>query len=303
MKKLSIITVNYNSSQFLIDSLNSLLRSYKDDINHLDWEIIIVDNNSKQSLEKLEEYLANYPLKSLLIKNKENRGFSTANNQGVQKVLGEFVLFLNPDTLITYEAIYHVLHYLDHEEAYGIATCKVLLPSGKLDDACHRGFPTPWNAFCYFSGLSNIFPKSTFLNGYHLGYKDLDKIHEIDACTGAFMMVKRECGEEINWFDEDYFWYGDDLDFCFRAKRKGWKIAFLPDKKIIHVKGASSGIKKESQKITTADMETKKEAQKARFKAMRLFYQKNLLKNYSYLTNKSIMFFIKLLETLVSFNI
>ncbi|MDD5600060.1 MAG: glycosyltransferase, partial [Victivallaceae bacterium] len=158
--------------------------------------------------------------------------------------------------------------------------CRVTLPSGEIDDASHRGFPTPWNALCYFSGLSALFPLSDFFNGYHLGYRDMNTVHEIDACTGAFMMIRSFVGEKLGWLDEDYFWYGEDLDFCYRVKQAGYPAYYVPDVSITHFKGIASGIKKHSQSQSTADTKTKKRAQEARFAVMRLFYEKHYKEKY-----------------------
>lgn len=275
--KLSIIIVNFNTAHFLNKCIESI---YKYTVN-LDFEIIVVDNASKEELS-----IENYKSRIKLIKNKKNVGFATANNQGIKIAKGEYILLLNPDTLITNNIFKELVEFMENNPNVGVATCKVVLESGELDDACHRGFPTPWNAFCQFSGLAKIFPRSKLLDGYHLGFCDLDKIHEIDACVGAFMMIKRQAGEQVKWLDEDYFWYGEDLDFCFRVKHAGWKIMFIPKLQIIHYKGVSGGIKNHSAHLTTAGNETKLIATKARFEVMRIFYEKHYKDKYpSWLTS------------------
>lgn len=224
--------------------------------------------------------MQNYSLKLKIIQNRENVGYSKANNIGIKEAKGKYILFLNPDTLVNKDAIEKTVEFLNSHKEVGIATCRVYLPDGNLDDASHRGFPTPWNAFSYFSGLSQIFPKSKLFAGYTLSYLNLLKTHEIDACAGAFMMVRREAGEQIGWWDEDFFWYGEDLDFCFRVKQKGWKIYFIPDVSILHYKGVSGGIKSHSREISTATKETRTRATHARFEAMRIFYKKHYINKY-----------------------
>jgi hypothetical protein len=154
------------------------------------------------------------------------------------------------------------------------------LPNGKIDDASHRGFPTPWNAITYFSGLANLFPRSKIFAGYYQGWKDLDEDHEIDVLVGAFMFARREAGEDAGWWDEDYFFYGEDIDFCFCLKEKGWKIYYLPKFSILHYKGVSSGLKDVSKNITTADKQTKKTTIRHRYNAMRIFYDKHYKNKY-----------------------
>jgi len=268
---LSIIIVNFNTAKFLHNCIKSVITN----ADNLDFEIIVIDNASTEKLK-----IKNEKSKIKFINNQKNVGFAVANNQGIKIAKGDYILLLNPDTLVERETLPQMINFMEENPQVGIATCRVNLTNGKLDDACHRGFPTPGNALCHFSGLGKIFPNSKFFNGYHLGYADLDRIHEIDACAGAFMMIRRQAGEQVNWLDEDYFWYGEDLDFCYRVKQKGWKIMFMPSVSITHYKGISAGIKKHSQHLTTADRETKRLATKARFEVMRIFYAKHYKNKY-----------------------
>lgn len=276
---LSIIIVNFNTEKFLIQSIESICSGVMPLVR---FEIIIVDNHSyNNSVKEIEDFVKNKTQVNIrLIKNQQNLGFAKANNLGVKKALGKYILFLNPDTQVSKNVLNRMLLFMNDNEEIGVATCKVLLSNGVLDDACHRGFPTPWNAFCHFSGIAALFRTSLFFNGYHLGYRNLDKIHEIDSCAGAFMLVRRIAGDGVGWFDEDYFWYGEDLDFCYRIKEKGWQIMFVPDESIIHLKGIASGIKNHSQKIATATTEIQVKATQARFDVMKTFYQKHYQSRY-----------------------
>lgn len=296
MNDLSIIIVSYNTKNFLYSCLQSV---YENLSKNLKFEVIIVDNASSDgSVEMVKKQFE----KVTLVKNQENLGFAKANNLGIEKAHGRYLLFLNSDTILHKNTIETIISFMEKNNDAGATTCRINLPDGKMDDACHRGFPTPWNAFCHFSGLSRVFPKSKIFAGYSLGWMDLTKIHEIDACCGAFMIVKRESGEGVNWWNESYFWYGEDLDFCYRLKGKGWKIYFLPTVSILHYKGVSGGIKNSSKKLTTADEETKKLATKARFDAMRIFYKNNYLNKYPKLLTWLIFKGISLKEKLTSYN-
>ena len=276
---LSIIIVNFNTHKFLIEAIKSIFSGYFP-VSRL--EIIIVDNNSSMlSVGLIKKFIRTLKFTNIkLIRNSVNLGFAKANNQGIKVASGKYILFLNPDTIVSKNSLVRIVNFMGKNEKVGISTCRVLLPSGILDDSCHRGFPTPWNAFCHFSNLATLFPSSLFFNGYHLGYRNLDKIHEIDSCAGSFMLVKKEAGQDIDWFDEDYFWYGEDLDFCYRMKKKAWKIMFVPDETITHFKGVASGIKKHSQDLSLADTNTKLLATKARFDVMRIFYKKHYKDKY-----------------------
>lgn len=274
MVDLSIIIVSYNTKDILLECLESV---YNNLPKNLAVEVFVVDNASSDG--SVEMVKREFP-KTIVIENKENFGFSKANNMCVEKAKGKYILFLNSDTKILQDVFTEMIIFMEKQKETGAATCRVELPSGDIDDASHRGFPTPWNAFCHFSGLSKIFPRSRIFSGYSFGWKDLSATHEIDACAGAFMIVRRVAGEQIGWWDEDFFWYGDDLDLCFRLKEKGWKIYYVPTVSILHYKGVSGGIKSHSQHLTTADEETKNLATKARFSAMKIFYRKHYLKKY-----------------------
>lgn len=277
---LSIIILNYNTKDYLKDCLLTIQES---DTDGFIYETIIVDNASTDgSIEEIRN--TKYAIRNLLIiQNKKNLGFAAGNNVGVKKSSGRYVLFLNPDTVLEKNTLKEMIKFMDNHQEAGAATCKLLLPSGKLDESCHRGFPTPWNAFCHFSGLEKLFPKSKIFSGYLLGYLDKNKVHQIDSASGAFLLVRRGVGEQINWWDEDYFWYGEDLDFCYRIKENGWQIFFNPLVKTLHYKGASSGLKKQrSAKSST--------------QVMRIFYQKHYLKRYPKILTWAVLRGIDLVE-------
>jgi GT2 family glycosyltransferase len=279
MLDLSIIIVNYNAREFLKKCIASILENIK----NISYEVIVVDNNSSD--DSSEMIRKEFP-KVKLIANKVNSGFSKANNQGIKiSEKSRYVLFLNPDTVVQKQAVERMIDFMDANKNVGASTCKLVMLNGKMDDAIHRGFPTPWNAFCHFSGAEKLFPKSKLFAGYSLGWKDFDSIHEIDVLAGAFMLVRRNAGEEAKWWDEDYFFYGEDIDFCYMLKQKGWRIYYVPDVFITHYKGVSGGIKTVSKEITTASEETKKRATRWRFEAMRIFYKKHYQQKYPQIIN------------------
>ncbi|MCL5435174.1 MAG: glycosyltransferase family 2 protein [Patescibacteria group bacterium] len=287
MVDLSIVIVSYNTKDFLNNCLESVQKTAKD----FTYEIIVVDNASKDG----SVGLVRKKFKDVtLITNKENLGFSKANNLGVKKSSGRYVLFLNSDTVVYPNTLKYMIDFMDKEKEAGAVTCKLEMPSGKIDDASHRGFPTPWNAFTHFSGASKLLGKTKIFGGYNLGYLNLSKTHEIDALAGAFMLVRRKAGEDAGWWDEDYFFYGEDIDFCYILKQKGWKIYYVPEVSILHYKGVTGGIKKHSKHITTADEETRVKSQKERFRAMRLFYKKHYEQKYPWVVTRLVYFGISL---------
>ncbi len=283
MVDVSVIIVSFNTREITLQCVSSVIKTTK----VFSYEIIVVDNaSSDDSVSELKK-LAKDNSRIKIIENKENYGFSKANNIGVEKASGRYVLFLNSDTVVYESTIDGMINFMEESPDCGASTCFVRLPNGKLDDAAHRGFPTPARAFSHFSGASKIFKKSKFFAGYNMTYEDLTKTHEIEALTGAFMFTRRSAAEKValppdssKWWDEDFFWYGEDLDFCYRLKEAGWKIYFVPQYEILHYKGVSGGIKKHTRNITTATKETRRRAHNARFAAMRIFYDKHYKNKY-----------------------
>jgi GT2 family glycosyltransferase len=284
----SIIIVAYNSEQTITDCINSVI----DTVKKHSYEILISDNSRNDNTKDLVK--KQYKENVIYFQNEDNLGFSKGNNRAVVKSKGKYVLFLNPDTKVYKGTIDGMLDFMKENPQCGVSTCFVELPDGSLDDSAHRGFPTPWRAFSHFTGLSKAFPKSKIFAGYNLTYLDLTKTHEIEAAAGSFMLVPRNVGEEIGWWDEDYFFYGEDIDFCYTVKHKGYKIYFVPEFRALHMKGISSGIKKVSQNVTKASAETRKFATHHRFRAMEIFYDKHYKDSYPFFVTALVKLGIKL---------
>lgn len=272
--KISIVIVSYNVKELLDKCLKSVEVAAKN-IPH---EIFVVDNNSADGSPELVK--KNYPAVKL-IANRQNLGFSKANNQALIIAKGDYVLILNPDTQLMPNTLVKMLYFMDKSpEDVGVATCKVELPNGSPDRDARRSFPTPARALAHFSGLSKLFKGSRVFDSYYMGHIPASKETEVDSCVGAFMMVKGKVLKDVGVFDEDYFFYGEDLDLCYRIKQKGYKIIYTPVTKIIHHKGASSGIKKHSAEISKATKESKKRVVLESTRAMELFYKKHYKNKY-----------------------
>lgn len=291
---LSIIILNYNSGDYLRQCLKSIANS---DLGKYQTETIVVDNCSTDTSINLAQNTSFPNTKYLILDS--NKGFAAGNNQGIKLVHSDskYVLFLNPDTIVEKNTFKNMIEFFQANNDVDAATCYInLAATNQMQPECHRGFPTPWRSFCYFSGISKIFPKSKIFNGYFLGHLDKNMSHPIEACVGAFLMVKKTVGETIHWWNEKYFFYGEDLDFCYQLHQLGFKLYFNPNSKITHFQGVSSGIKNQSRKITQASRQTKITAAKASTNAMRIFYQDNLFPKYSPLIQHIVLFGIKLLE-------
>ena len=266
------------------------------------YEVFVVDNASTDG--SAEMVRKEFPWVKL-IQSPANVGFSAGNNLAVPQTRGRYVLFLNPDTIVPEETLPEMVRFMDARPEAGAATCYIELANGEMDLNCHRGFPTPWAAFCHFTKLENLFPKSRFFSRYHQGWKDISSTHEIDACEGSFIIVRRDAAEAVRvpscgqgFWDEDFFFYGEDLDFCYRLKEGGWKIFYHPEVRIIHYAGAASGMKKSSKEITTATKESRTRVLKASVEAMRIFYKKHYAKKYPCILTWSVLFGIWILSQL-----
>lgn len=287
MRKVSAIIVNYNTKDILLDCIKNLQNS-----EHTDLEIIVVDNGSTDgSYEAVKE---NFPEVKAI--KSENKGLAAGSNLGYSNATGDYILYLGSDAFPKENTISGMVEYFEANSSVGAATSKLVLRDGTLDMDSHRGFPTPWAAFTHFSKLNKIFPKSKIFNQYFLGWEDMSTTHEIDLLISHFMMIRRETLEKVGPWDETFFVYGEDVDMCYRIKQAGYKIMYLPQFETLHYKGASVGIRKQSQDISKSSKETRMKMSKERTKAMRLFYKKHYATEYPSFVTGFILFGIDLLE-------
>lgn len=230
---LEIIILNYNGKIWLEKLLYSLKSNYLNKSSY-NISVTVVDNCSNDDSVLY--------LKSLnwvnLIESDKNGGFAYGNNLALNLSDARFVMLLNNDTEIPANEgdLDILIDFMDFHEKAAVITPKIILTNGELDKACHRGEPTPWAAFCHFSGLGKLFSKSTFFAKYHQSYKDLNVIHKIDACTGAAMLIRRSAIDITGLLDERFFMYAEDLDWCRRFRENGFEIIFNPNVTIIHHK-------------------------------------------------------------------
>jgi O-antigen biosynthesis protein len=231
--KLSVVIVNYNVKYFLEQCLNSVRRAAEG----LDAEIFVVDNNSVDGSVKMVR--EKFP-EAIIIDNKENLGFSKANNQAIRKSSGEYVLLLNPDTVVEDDTFRKVVGFMDeHPDAGGLGV-KMIDGKGNFLPESKRGLPTPSVAFYKIFGLSKFFPKSRIFGKYHLGYLDKDEIHEVEILSGAFMLLRKSVLDKTGLLDESFFMYGEDIDLSYRILKAGFKNYYFPVTRIIHYKGEST---------------------------------------------------------------
>lgn len=231
--KLSVIIVNYNVRHFLEQCLHSVFKAAQ----QVKTEVIVVDNNSVDgSCHMVKDKFPQVKL----IENKENLGFSTANNQAIVMASGEYILLLNPDTIVEEDTFRKSVEFMDLHPEAGCAGVKMIDGKGRFLPESKRGLPTPWVAFYKIFGLSGIFPGSRKFGRYHLSYLDPDTTHEVDVLCGAFMLLRREALNRTGLLDESFFMYGEDIDLSYRLQKAGYRNYYYPGTTIIHYKGEST---------------------------------------------------------------
>ena len=230
---LSIVIVNYNVKFFLEQALLSVQRA----ANGLAVEVWVVDNASKDgSLQMVQERFPEVHL----IANERNVGFSQANNQAIRLATGEYVLLLNPDTVLAEDTLRSCLDFMQNHPGAGALGVKMIDGSGVFLPESKRGFPSPFVAFSKTFGLSRFFPQSRFFNRYHLGYLSKNENHEVDVLSGAFMLMRKAALDKVGLLDEQFFMYGEDIDLSYRIQLGGYTNHYLADTTIIHYKGEST---------------------------------------------------------------
>lgn len=299
--KISAIIVNYATKGLIKLCVDNLLKS--PDIK----EVIFIDNDSPDgSYDEAVDLYAGEP--RVKIMQNKNNGLSNGHNIGIRNSTGEIELYIGTDAFPTVEALSQIVKYMDENPKAGAVTPKLFLRNGKVDVDAHRYLPTPWIALTKMTGLSKIFSKSKFFNGYFGDQSKLSQIDEIDCGISHFLAVRRSAQKKIGLWDESYFLFGEDIDFCYRIKQAGYKVMYLGNVEVLHYKGASVGrdtakdienamnknfeyvsFKGEVQKKNTSKWIKRKIAREST-RAMRHFYIKHLAKRYPVVLNKIVLF-------------
>jgi GT2 family glycosyltransferase/lipopolysaccharide/colanic/teichoic acid biosynthesis glycosyltransferase len=230
---ISVIIVSYNVKEYLEQALISIKRA----LEKFSHEIFVVDNSSvdgsvslvKQKFPEME-----------VIGLEKNVGFGKANNIALSKVKGEYVVLINPDTIVQEDTFLKLLDFFKDYPNASVATCKIINPDGSFSVDCRHSIPTPLIAFWRVTGMSKLFPKSKIFAKYNLTYLDEDQIYTVPAISGSFMVIKKQVFDEVGYFDERFFMYCEDIDLCYRIGQKGFNIYYVPTTQIIHFKGEST---------------------------------------------------------------
>jgi len=289
MKKLSIVVLSYNTKELTLNCLKSLLAVESE----VDFEIIVPDNGSSDgSVEAIRDQFREV----CVIENKANLGFAAGNNTAKAFVAGEYVLFLNSDTIVYPGTLIETVAYLDKNPEVGAITCKVVLPDGSLDKDTRRSFVTPWIGLTHlFLRLDKLFPKSPLFAKYWYGYLSPDVVHEVDAIQGAFFLTRKSLLDKLGWWDTDYFLDGEDLDLAYRIHEAGFKIIYYPKVYITHYRGASKGKINDGRKVHLSE---KLRFRMAGVNSQEIFYRKHLWNKYPLILNWLVILGIKMLKML-----
>ena len=231
--QLSVIIVNYNVKYFLEQCLCSVIKA----CHTIDAEIMVVDNNSTDGSRELLS--SRFPSVDF-IWNDVNLGFAKANNQALSKATGDYILFLNPDTIVPEDCFEKCIAFLQAHPRAGALGIRMIDGGGKFLKESKRAFPSPLTSLYKLSGLAKLFPRSKTFAKYHLGHLPENENHEVDVLAGAFMLLPRAIVKEVGSFDEAFFMYGEDVDLSYRVQKAGYKNYYFAQSTIIHFKGEST---------------------------------------------------------------
>lgn len=242
MVDVSVIIVSWNVKDWLRICLQSLRRHTR----QTTYEVFVVDNGSQDGSAEMVE--TEFPDVHLL-RNEANVGFARASNQAIIDSQGKYIVLLNPDTFVRDDALSRMVGFLDDRPGIGALGCKVLTAEGEIDLRCARRFPTLQSELFELTRLSFRFPDNRLFGRYLMSYWDHGDTREVEALSGACMMVRRQAVEEVGLLDETFFLYGEDIDWCYRLKRAGWAIVYYSEAEIVHIGGQSSQQVKEEMGV------------------------------------------------------
>jgi GT2 family glycosyltransferase len=270
-RRLSVIIVDHRTPGILAEALASLYLS-----QHRPDEIVVVDVESAEDPSLPVDPAAGEGLDLRVVRIMENPGYAAACNRGAAAASGDWLLFMNSDVMVDPECLGGILDAVDGDPSIGIATCHLRRPDGRLDHACHRGIPSVFDSLAYKSGLDRLWPGSRRLGHYRLTWLDPAETHDIEACSGAFLLMRREAFEAVGGWDEAYWFYAEDLDLCLRASRVGWRVRYVATASAVHLKGASSNLRADERELTAVQAETRRRVQRAIVDSHERFYHEHL---------------------------
>jgi GT2 family glycosyltransferase len=267
-RSLRAVIVNYHTYDLVATCVRALQAS-----TLAPAEIVVVDNESDpERLAALQNALPGVRT----LANEGNEGYARACNQGARGATTEFVLFINPDVTVAADTLRRCFEVGMSHPQVAIVTCRLIRPDGRLDHACHRGLPTPSASLAYALRLHRLFPRVRRLSHYTMSWLDPETDHDVEACSGAFMLVRRRVLDSVGGWDERYWFYGEDLDLCVRVSSIGGRVHFVGTATAIHVKGAASHLHSRPAYLAPADQAHIRRLQTAILDSHSLFFKTHL---------------------------
>lgn len=281
MQDLTLIFLNYNTPDWISQALTSLQVNYLSKTK-LNVDVIVVDNASTD--HSVAEIQKNFHWVKL-IQAKENNGFSAGNNLALKNVQSRYAMLVNSDVEFTTNSnLDELVYFMDARPEVAVISPRVELTNGNIDLASHRGEPTLWASLTYFSGLEKVFPNVPLFAQYHQSYKSYDQIHQIDACSGAAMLVRTAAVEKVGLLDERFFMYAEDLDWCRRFRDHGFQIYYHPEVSVIHHKYKSGRAHQ--------DTSVSKRTSSHFYQTMLQYFDKHYQNSYPFFVRWGLQFFI-----------
>lgn len=268
--RLSVVIVNHHRPDLLAEALRALYASTR----HPD-EVIVVEVDAEVAPD-LPADDHDPALRPRVIICADNPGYAAACNRGAAQASGDWLLFMNADVMVSAGCLADVLAEAEADAAIGIATPRLVRPDGRLDHACHRGIPSVVDSLAYKARLDRLFPRSRRFGHYRLAWLNEHGTHDVEACSGAFLLVKRTVLAAVEGWDERYWFYAEDLDLCLRARQAGWRVRYVGSTSAVHVKGSSSNLRRAAQDLTPEQRATRRRVREAVVASHQRFYRQHL---------------------------
>jgi hypothetical protein len=267
---LGVVIVDHHRPDLLSDAVRALRASERrpDDI------VVVATETSAPPELPAEQERPPIPTQVVLIA--DNPGYSAACTRGAARTDADWILFLNADVVVDPACLGAVLDEVAADPEVGIVTCQLVKPDGTIDHACHRGIPSVLDALAYKARLDRLRPASRRLGHYRLTWLDPAATHDIEACTGAFLCIRRAALAGVGGWDERYRFYAEDLDLCLRVTRAGWRVRYVGSARAVHLKGASSHFRRRRQDLSAVERRTRTLARAAAVDSHQLFYREHL---------------------------
>jgi len=268
--RLSVVVVNHRRPDLLADAMRALYASQRRPD-----EIIVVEAEAGEAPSLPADAQApSITVRLTLLP--DNPGYAAACNRGAAQAGGDWLLFMNADVMVHPDCLGSVLAEATSDASIGIATCRLVRPDGSIDHACHRGIPSVLDSLIYKARLDRLAPRSRRLGHYRLSWLDPTGSHDIEACSGAFLLIRRDALEAVGGWDERYWFYAEDLDLCLRVRQAGWHVRYVGSATAVHVKGGSSNLRRSPGELTDEQRATRQRVREAAIDSHERFYREHL---------------------------